>query len=64
MSELERLAVQIKEAAYLLGVSETTIRNLVKQGRLESVKVSGEQRATRLIKYASLKKLLGIEEAA
>jgi excisionase family DNA binding protein len=64
MSELERLAVQVKEAAYLLGVSETTIRNLVKQGKLESVKVGGEQRATRLIKYASLKKLLGMEEAA
>ena len=60
----EPLAVSIKDAAHLLGFGRTTIEKLIREGKLESVKIGTAINAPVRITYASLKKLLEPKEEA
>ena len=57
---LEPLTVTPKTASRLSGLGNTTIFAMCKDGRLESMLVNNR----RLILYASLKRLLGLDNAA
>jgi excisionase family DNA binding protein len=62
---IEPLTVSMQEASRLLGVSRATIYKLMRQGKIESMKLGEEIMQTRrLIVYASLKKLLPPKEEA
>jgi excisionase family DNA binding protein len=46
VSKLEPVAVRYRTAAGLLECSESTVRKLVREGRLEAVKVGDDDRVT------------------
>ena len=50
--KLEPVAVRRKTAAAMLDCSESTIRNLIKQGKLETVQVGADSR----VKTASIRR--------
>lgn len=53
---IEPLTVRIGDAVRLTGISRSTLYELIRAGRVETVKVG---RST-LVRYASLKKLAGL----
>lgn len=57
---VEPLTVNMQQARRLSGLGNTTLFAMTKDGRLESVLVNNR----RLIIYASLKRLLGLDNAA
>jgi excisionase family DNA binding protein len=54
------LAVSVKAACQIIGVGNTTMWSLIKEGRLKTVQIGRR----RLIIYASLRKLLNLEDEA
>jgi hypothetical protein len=61
-AEAEPITCTIQEAAKLTGLCVGSIWNLISDRKLETRKVDGVRRT--LIIYASLKKLLQVDEAA
>jgi excisionase family DNA binding protein len=55
-----RLAVSVKTACELIGVGNTTMWALIKEGRVQTVRIGRR----RLIIYASLERLLSLEHGA
>ncbi len=49
----------VKEAAQMLGRSESTIRRWIREGELESTKSAASQQGRHMIPYGSLRKYLG-----
>ena len=53
--EIEQLAVKVRTAAKVMDVSESTVRKLIREGKLEAVEVGSDKRVT----GKSIKALLG-----
>ena len=54
-----RATYSVKEAAQLLGKSESTVRRWMREGRLGSTKSTDTQQGRHMIPFASLRKYLG-----